>query len=82
MRTTYYGVFCEYFKNGERKFGIITREAIEQPKDKKKITPICLATEYWTSIKEFAEKLKGDIEKCIASTSDMLAFDSGYRKAA
>ena len=82
MKTTYYGVFCEYFANGERKFGIVTREATKQPKDKKRVTPICLATEYWTSMKWFAEKLKRDIEKCITSTSDMLSFYSGYRKAA
>jgi hypothetical protein len=78
MKTKFFGIFCEHYANGERKIAIIEKERKQIPVTRKRMTPICLATEYWVSTESAAKEIKESIEKNIFRISDMLSFHSGY----
>jgi hypothetical protein len=83
MKKTYYGVFFEYYKNGDVKSGIILVEKTREPvKAKTKRNPICTAYEFWFSDLTSAEELKTRIDRLIKTKKAMFYFFLGFTSEA
>ena len=81
MKATYYGIWFEYYKDGSRKSGIVTREAQKKPKTRQRTTPIAACFEYWFTTEAIAIEVKGNIEKTVGCLSDMFNFYRGFVEA-
>jgi len=75
---TFYGVFCEYYRDGSRKSGIITREAKKKPKAKIRKPYGLTAFEFWSSNEQAAIDLKNSADQYVSTVGDMFHFYRGY----
>jgi hypothetical protein len=82
MKTTYYGIFCEYYKNGEIKIAVIPREAKKKPKNRKKENQICNAYEFWFPSRAAAEVAKINIEKYFKTADEIKNYYLNFSRAA
>jgi hypothetical protein len=82
MKTTYYGVFCEYYKNGEIKIAIIPKEAKNKPRKRKVENAICHAYEFWFSSYAAAKVIKTNIEKYFKTANEINNYYFNFPKIA
>ena len=76
---TYYGVAAEYYKDGSRKCGIITKQKGKKPITVIKWTPISTVFQCWFSKKYAAEIVKKNIDHSVFTKDDMYRFWAEFK---